>query len=192
MTTDKDLQYWRQRLENEDFLRRQMWFWRHFRQGTLKSQRERAARELALTGEAQAAQMVRALGYQAHFTTHNCPFDLWVTDDQGRAARVEVKTSLYRPVQTGHGGGRFQANIRQHRDVDVVLFLAKNGAWWPYVIPVGAIGRRANIAIWSACPGDYRGQWSIYLNAWDHLAQAIQNTHVRAWQLGLSLDARRN
>lgn len=177
--------YWQMRRDNDDFLKRRQWWGRHFARGTLRSQRQRAALELAHEGEAAAARMIRALGYLAHPTTKNCAFDLWAADSQGHAARVEVKTSLYTLCSDPRKGGRYEANIRQNKDTDLLIFLAKNGTWWPYIIPIAAIGQRHNIAIWSYCPGDYKGQWSIYLNAWQHLEQVIQNTHPRAWQLSL-------
>lgn len=107
----------------------------------------------------------------------------------GQAARVEVKTSLY---TLSPKGGRYEANIRRHQqDTDLVIFLAKNGTWWPYIIPIAAIGQRHNISIWSYCPGDYKGQWAIYLDAWQHLEHVIQNTQPRHWQLSLPLVARK-
>jgi hypothetical protein len=169
------------RRELDEFYRRHYWYQRHAATGTLRSQRRRAALLLSRQGEQKAIELICALGYQAYPTTANCPFDLWVNDAEGRAARVEVKTSTY------SGQGRYQANIRQKKDVDLIIFFAKNGDWWPYIIPITAIGRRSNIAIWSECPGDYQGQWRVYLEAWQHLEQAVSNSQPRSWQLSLPL-----
>jgi hypothetical protein len=182
--SDKDALYWLLRRENDEFLRRRQWWARHFAAGTLVSQRRRAANLLSQEGEAKAIELIGRQGYEAYPTTHKCAFDIWVQDAHGQAARVEVKTSLYKICTDPRKGGRFEANIRQHKDTDVLIFLAKNGSWWPYIIPISAIGQRQNIAIWSACPADYKGQWAIYLNAWQHLEQAIRNTQPRVWQLG--------
>ena len=173
------------RQDLDAFHRRHFWYQRHAAAGTLRSFRRRQANALGAEGEAKAIELIEALGYQAHHTTKNCVFDLWVADAQGRAARVEVKTSEYKC--TDPRGGRYQANIRQHKDVDLVIFLVKNGTWWPYIIPITAIGQRRNIAIWSYVPGDYKGQWSRYLEAWQYLEQIIQNTQPRHWQLSLPL-----
>lgn len=176
---DKDALYWQLRTENDSFLKNQRWWWHHHLNGTLRSRRQREAMQLAVEGEEAAMELVRALGYQAHLTTHNAPFDLWVSDSQGRAARVEVKTSLYSRKHR-----RYEWDIRQD-EVDIVICLAKNGRYWPYIIPIADIGQRRNLAIWSYCPGDYKGQWAIYLNAWQHLHQAITNSQPRCWQLSL-------
>jgi hypothetical protein len=175
---NRDPLYWTMRQDNDAFLQRQRWWWLHYLNSTLVSQRQRHAHELAAEGEQIAAGLIRSLGYEAHQTTHKCPFDLWVNDAAGRAARVEVKTSLFDERQR-----RYQFDIR-HDQTDVVICLAKNGRYWPYVIPIAGIDRR-NIAIWSYCPGDYKGRWSIYLEAWQHLDQAITNSQPRCWQLAL-------
>jgi len=183
---------WQLDREFTTVMRRLHWFQRHAAHGTLLSPRRRAALELAHQGEVAAAELIRqlGLGLQVCPTTHNCPFDLWVSNAQGQAARVEVKTSLWwhnpkSKIQNPKSNGRYQANLRQHRDVDLVIFMAKNGTWWPYIIPIQAIGKRRNIAIWSECPGDYKGQWRIYLEAWQHLEQIITNSQPRSWQLSL-------
>lgn len=181
--TRDDLLYHTLRREFETVQTRNYWYQRHLAAGTLLGQRRRAANNLGAEGESVIVEMIRQRGLQVNLTTKQCPFDLWVADSQGRAARVEVKTSLYHR-------GRYQANIRQHTAVDLLIFLAKNGAWWPYLIPIAAIGSHHNIAIWSACPGDYKGQWSSYLNAWQHLEQAI-TARPQNWQLSL-LDTREN
>lgn len=179
--------YWQMRRENDAFLRRRQWYWRHQASGTLRSQKRREALELAAEGQAKAAALIQAhLGYRTYGTTKQCPFDLWVTDPGGRAARVEVKTSLFRDSPKG---GRFQWDIRQNqRDIDCVICLAKNGRYWPYIIPMDRIKPRRNIAVWSPCPADYRGQWQIYLEAWDYLEQIIANARPRAWQLSLPME----
>jgi hypothetical protein len=178
-----DALYWTLRQENDEFLKRQKWWWRHFIAGTLKSIRQRKAMALAAEAEASVAAMIRERGYDVALTTHNCPFDLWVQGDQERAARVEVKISLYALCKDRNKGGRFQARIHQHKAADLVVFIARNGQDWPFVIPMPDIGSRHNLAIWSPCPADYRGQWAAYLNAWKHLDDAVANTQRRVWQL---------
>lgn len=144
-------------------------------------QRRREQHRLARQAEQQVAGRLRTRGYLVHPTTHKSPFDLWVQDQSGRAARVEVKISLYNQSSKG---GRFQARI--HNAVaDLLIFIARNGRDWEFVIPMADISPRKNIAIWSACPADYAGRWAPYLDAWDNLDQAIQTGQAPAWQLAL-------
>jgi len=184
MMTEAD--YIAARRENQDALRRQRWWWRHFLAGNLKSQLERERlRQATLAENEMACYLQGEFGYQVHLTTKQCPFDLWVADGQGRGARVEVKLSTCRLASRGRGH-RFQANIRRHKDAaDVLIFIARNGRDWPFVIPMGQVGSRRNIAIWSACPGNYTGQWAPYLEAWDYLHQTISHSRPCQWQLGL-------
>lgn len=188
MCPDKDALYWQLNAELCDFYRRNFWFWRHFTAGTLVSQRRREAVDLSELGKDVAIELIRLQGLQAHRTVPNCAFDLWVTRDGQQAARVEVKTSL---CLENKGRFRYQANIRAHqrKDTDVVIFLAKNDGWYPYIIPITAVGQRSNIAIWSVHPGDYGGQWSPYLGAWSHLHAAVANTAPRVWQFSLTVPA---
>ncbi len=181
--------YWQLRREFEAALRRQHWWWAHFCRGTLRSQRQLEAQRLSRAAERQGAGLIGAMGYQVHPTTHKAPFDLWVDDGQGRGVRVEVKISLY---HDGHKGGRYQADVRHFDQADLLIFLARSpeetgqSQDWPFVIPMAQIAPRRNIAIWSICPVDYSGQWAPYLNAWQHLHQAIETARPpRAWQPAL-------
>jgi len=173
--------YWQIRREFEETQRRQNWWQYHSSHGTLKSQRQRELQQLAREAERWVADRVQLMGYETHPTTHKCPFDLWVTDAE-RAIRLEVKISLY---HTGKKGGRYQADIRHHDQAELVVFIARNGRDWPFVIPMGDIAPRRNIAIWSYCPADYTGQWANYLEAWDHLHQALETAMPQARQLTL-------
>jgi len=137
--------YWQMRQENERFLRRQQWRVQ-YGNGTLQSQGE--LQRLAREAEQIVAERVETMGYQATLTTHKCPFDLWVCNHTGRAVRVEVKLSRYHPHKRG---GRYQANIR-HDQADLLVFIARNGQDWPFVIPMADIAPRRNIAIWASCP----------------------------------------
>lgn len=148
----------------------------------LRDEHRRELVSLAREAEQAVAAQLRAWGYLVHLTTHKCPFDLWVANEAGRAARVEVKISLYNQNQAARAG-RFQASI--HNDADLVVFIARNGKDWPFVIPMPVIAPRRNIALWSECPADYTGQWAPYLEAWDHLHQAVEQGQARAWQLPL-------
>lgn len=177
-----DLLQLKLRHELEQSIRRSVYWQRHHAANSLNSYRRRLANQVAAAREAAAAEMIRAMGYQVYGTTYNCPFDLWVADASGRAARVEVKTSLYHQTPKG---GRYQSNLRKNDQADLLIFLLKNGVYWPFVIPTHIIGQRRHIAIWSACPGDHTGQWQPYLRAWQHLEQIIQNTQSRTWQLSL-------
>lgn len=186
MSPDKDLLYWEQRLDNDAWLIKHHFFMRHFLAGTLKSQLERERLRQSRQAEEQVADLIRdEFGYRVYPTTANCPFDLWVADSQDRAARIEVKLSTYHDSPKG---GRFQADIRhQSADVDLIIWIARNRRDWHYVIPAPDLRGRRNIAIWSECPGHYRGQWGHYLEAWDYLHQVVTNTFKRTWQFALPL-----
>jgi len=175
----RDPLYWQMRRENDAFLLRQYWYWRHWANGALLGHRRRS-QELARDAERIVARLIRQMGYQVHPTTHKCPFDLWVSDAHGRAIRVEVKISLY---NNSPAGGRYQANIRQHHDADLLVFIARNGRDWPFIIPMADITPRRNIAIWSYCPGDYTGRWAGYLNAWPLLDQIMAGSQPADYQL---------
>lgn len=186
MCPDKDALYWALNENLSRLYRRNYWWLRCWLAGTLKSQREQQRLSQARHAEKQIADLIRdEYGYKVYHTTPNCPFDLWVADEQDHAVRVEVKLSTYKKAQHG---GRFQADIRQHADIDLVIWIARarNGQDWHYVIPVADLRDRRNIAIWSECPGNYRGQWSPYLDAWDYLHQIVANTHRRTWQFSLN------
>lgn len=183
MNAEKDFPYWDQRLENDAFLARMRWYWRRYLAGTLKSQVELHRLRLATEAENLVAGQVRALGYEAHLTTPNCPFDLWVADSQGRTARVEVKLSFYHPNK---GGGRYQADVRQGSGCDLLIWICRNGRDWTYVIPIADLAARRNLAIWSYCPGNYTGQWHSYLGAWDHLHQVVASARGDVRQLSLA------
>jgi hypothetical protein len=174
--------YWQIRREFEETQRRQHWYWHHYHHGTLKSQPQRELQRLAREAEQIVAERVQELGYLAYPTTHKCPFDLWVEDYSKRAVRVEVKISLY---HLSKRGGRYQADIRRHDQADLLVFIARNGQDWPFVIPMVDVAPRRHIAIWSYCPADYSGQWAIYLEAWDHLHRAIAAAEPQARQLSL-------
>lgn len=174
---------WAIRLDFEAVMRRLHWWLWHSYRGTLTSPRQREQQRLAREAEELVARHVRTLGYQAYPTTHKCPFDLWVADQQGRAIRVEVKISLYHESKAG---GRYQADVRQHHEADLLVFITRNGRDWPFVIPMADIAPRRNVAIWSYCPADYTGQWARYLGAWEYLRRAIETIPPQPRQLSLS------
>jgi hypothetical protein len=134
---------------------------------------------LAAEAELLVAQYIRGLGYHTCPTMANAPFDLWAWDDQGHAARIEVKISLYSAWRTS---GRYQAAIRNHEH-DLVIFIARNGIDWPFVVPAAAVPR-TNLTIWTKCPADSK-PWRPYLEAWDHLHQTIASQKPQGWQLPL-------
>ena len=171
--------YWQMRQENDEFLRRQYW-WRNWQNGTLKNSHQLEAQRLSREAEQIVDRLVRQMGYHTQTTTHKCPFDLWVQDDTGRAVRIEVKISRFHALKKG--GGRYQCDVRHHDQADLLVFLARNGQDWPFVIPMTHIVPRRNIAIWSYHPEDYSGQWSPYLKAWEHLHQAIKAAPEYSWQ----------
>lgn len=179
----EDPLYWQMRQENDEFLRRQYWWWRNYLNGALKSNRQLEAQRLSREAEQRVDKLVRQMGYHTQPTTHKCPFDLWVQDEAGRAVRIEIKISKYYRLKKG--GGRYQCDVRHHDQADLLVFIARNGQDWPFVIPMAHIAPRRNIAIWSYHPENYAGQWAPYLKAWQYLHRAIDTAKVRPWQPSL-------
>lgn len=144
---------------------------------------DRQESNITISDEAEryVAAVAKQMGYSARLTPATYPYDVDVFDSAGRLARVEVKISTIQPNGRGH---RYQARIHHHH-ADLVIFIARNGSDWPYVIPMAAIAPRHNIAISSRCPGTYSGQWACYLEAWQHLRQAVENALPRPVQLNL-------
>lgn len=134
---------------------------------------------LAREAEQWVSRFIEQLGYRAAPTVANAPFDLWAWDDNGGAARIEVKISLYHPYQNY---GRYQAAIRNHEH-DVVVFIARNGRDWPFVIPAPLVPAKS-LTIWSKCPADSK-PYRPYLAAWDVLHHAIAISRPIGWQLPL-------
>ncbi|MCB0191924.1 MAG: hypothetical protein KDJ65_08270 [Anaerolineae bacterium] len=175
--------YWQMRQETDEFLRRQRWWWAHYQNSTLKNKRQIESQQLSHQAEQVVDALIRQMGYRTQTTTHKCPFDLWVQDEAGRAVKVEVKISRFHRLKKG--GGRYQCDVRHHDQADLLVFIARNGQDWPFVIPMNHIEPRRNIAIWSFHPEAYGGQWARYLEAWEHLHQAIEAAAERPWQLRL-------
>jgi len=147
----------------------------------MRQQQQQQAVTLADEAEHYVATIAKKMGYGVRLTPHTHPYDIEVIDSTGRVARVEVKISTIQPNGSGY---RYQARIHHHR-ADLVVFIARNGSDWPYIIPMAAIKPRLNIAISSKCPGNYSGQWAGYLNAWHYLHTAVKNAPARPVQLGL-------
>lgn len=132
---------------------------------------------LARRVEARVARQLAAWGYQVCPTTHNAPFDLWV-----EGARVEIKAARWYCHQ--RGGGRYQANVRQHQ-ADVLIFDCINGADHYFIIPMAVIVPRRSLVVTSHNPAAYGGQWAEFLDAWEHLAAAVEAAQDRDRQLSL-------
>lgn len=158
--------------------RRDRWAWYHWAQSR---QTQQDHIRLAHQAEGLVAEIARSMGFTTLVTNHTHPHDLEVIDSAGRAARVEVKIALPHPNQRKW---RYQARLHHH-NADVLVFIARNGKDWPFVIPMADICPRTNIAISSYCPGDYSGQWAAYLEAWDHLRQAVQAAQPNPYQMPL-------
>lgn len=134
---------------------------------------------LARDAEAKVAQFIQQLGYHVAPTVANSPFDLWAWSDNGGAARIEVKISLYNPWGST---GRYQAAIRNHEH-DLVIFIARNGRDWPFILPALVVPPK-NLTIWTKCPADSK-PYRPYLEAWDILHQVIATHRPIGWQLPL-------
>lgn len=104
----------------------------------------------------------RLLAVSVHQTTHNAPFDAWVS-----SVRVEIKCARWSAVSR-----RYQAAIR-NCEADILLFDAINGRDHFFVVPMAAVGRRRTFEIYSYNVNHYKGQWAGYLEAWPLLRQTI-------------------
>lgn len=133
-----------------------------------------ANEQLALARDAEALAMehIREMGFIVSPTRRNERYDLCV-----EGARVEVKASAWYPNQRG---GRYQACIHHH-EADLVVFDCVNGDHHLFIIPMANITPRRNIAVWKYDPREYIGAWAIYLDAWEHLSDAVNAVH-RSWQ----------
>lgn len=138
----------------------------------------RAHLQLALEAEQLVTAQAQKMGYRVAPTTKNAPFDLWIWDERG-AARVEVKISRY--VAHKDGYGRYQAAIRNHQH-DLLVFIARNGQDWPFVIPAHQVPNK-HLGIYTYKP--YTSCWAQYLFAWDYLQQAVSAGYPAGWQLPL-------
>lgn len=161
MDPDKVADYWPQRQENDEFIKK----------NSRRFARKIAANSLAEDGELTVERWLNGMGYLVEATGPNHPHDRNVTDPKtGITIRVEVETSLY---YGNKRSGRYQARIH-HFEADVVVFVARNGQDWPFVIPMADVFPRRNVSIWSQCPANYTGIWRQYMNAWDNLEAAFE------------------
>lgn len=151
--------------------------------GTLQSLQQLERQALAEEGECLAKQWIRDLGYTVYRrNSPNDPYDLRV---EGFDAQIWVEVKISQCYK-GPKGHRFQADVRQYK-ADVLIFIARNGKDWPFIIPMNQIRPRRNVAIWSAQPKQYKGQWAPYLGAWDILVHTLEKARIRDAQLALPL-----
>jgi hypothetical protein len=130
--------------------------------------------QMAQQVEDKAIEQITPFGWPVSRTTHKCKFDLWVGD-----ARVEIKGSNWRENK-----GCYQANIRNHA-ADVLIFDAVNGTDHFFIIPMAEVAPRRTVEITSYDVNAYTGQWAVYLDRWDLLAQAVAQAPPRPKQLEL-------
>lgn len=57
-----------------------------------------------------------------------------------------------------------QADVRHHSQANILVFVARNGRDWNYIIPMKRIAPRRNVTIWSACLADYRHSGRLCFN----------------------------
>ncbi len=156
--------------ENLQFLKAQQ----YGGSGPVRHRRHHAAEWLAVR---QVERELRRRGLHVARTVANAPFDAWVGDGPaGPAFRLEIKGATWTD--------RYQAGIRNH-EADLLIMDCINGDHHLFIIPMSAIRPRRNVAIWSEKPAAYGGIWSGYLEAWQHLEQALAAARPRARQLPL-------
>jgi len=144
------------------------------------------AMAMAREAENRVMERIQEMGYHVSPTYHNRLFDLWV-----EGIRVEVKVSGWHESPKG---GRYQARIH-HFNADVVVFDCVNpfprdpwgagrfnrGAHHYFVMPMADVKPHKNLAIWNYDPSRYVGRWMPYLEAWEHITEAVQAA-CRMWQ----------
>lgn len=133
-----------------------------------------AEQRLASEVEHKIAQRIRALGYSVWPTPNNWPFDLYAG-----GARVEVKASKW---QTG--AGRYQAAIRNHQS-DLLIFDAINGTDHIFIIPMRLVIPNRTVEITRYQVDLYSGRWAAFLENWQYLHEAIEQSPPRPVQLEL-------
>jgi hypothetical protein len=129
--------------------------------------------------------MLRERGYRVMLGRRNRAY-LWYTDGE-RAAGIEVHRAVSQEDKKGRYT-RYQAKVDGHDQAQILLLLAvtPDNHEHPFFIPMAEIGQRRNIAIWSADPVEYRGQWAPYRNNWEVVARTLADTPAnQGWGLTL-------
>ena len=129
----------------------------------------------------KVADLLRIQGYRVNLGKQgqNC---LWVTNKK-RVACVEVRLAKFTPNKARH-----QASVQTKQPVDLLILMLrdKTANYYPYVLPLSVIGNRYNVSIWEENPVNYTGRWAKYMNAWEHLHQAVSQAPPRdQWHLSL-------
>jgi hypothetical protein len=134
----------------------------------LNGQQPRARKPFAREIESAIAERLAAAGHSVTRAAYHAHYDLLVD-----GLRVEVKAAA-------RSSQRYQAALRSN-EADVLILCCRNGADHFFVIPFDQVAGRTNIAIWSADPRDYTGQFRNYLEAW-HLIDQLIAAGVNHWQ----------
>jgi hypothetical protein len=117
-------------------------------------------RVLADEAERIVADRLLDLGYSVKRTSPGSRYDLLIEG----CCRVEVKAATW--------GGRYEWHY--HNRADVLILAAKNGSWHFFVLPVGVLAGRRNLAIWSENPARYGGQWATFLDGWSRVKPIVE------------------
>jgi hypothetical protein len=129
-------------------------------------------RALAAEAERVVADRLVGLGYHVAHAGGNSRYDLLLDG----AVRVEVKAATW--------GGRYEWHY--HNKADVLILAAKNGSWHFFILPVGVLAGRRNLAVWSENPAAYGGQWAGFLGNWGQVGLVVKQVQQeRAGQLPL-------
>lgn len=111
-----------------------------------------------------------------NLTTHKAGFDVWVG-----GCRVEFKASHWQDKRN-----RYQADVRHHQG-DILIFDAINGTHHYFVIPMATVFPRRKIEVYSYDVARCTGQWAAYLENWDVLRQAVNDTPDRVVQMDFGI-----
>lgn len=139
-----------------------------------------------LSFAAGAVERVKArleeMGYAVEPSKGNAHWDLLVEG----CLRLEVKASEWKLQEHPEPGrrrprGRYQANIRKKQagQVDLVVFMAVNGADHHFVIPRPELRGRRNLTIRCYDPAHYTGNLAGFYEAWERVGPALAAARER-------------
>lgn len=118
-------------------------------------------------GENQVFEILRGLGYSPKWGM--------IADIEIEGMPIEVKTSNITAYRAdGRRGYQFCLRRDGHckiQDGILVLVCTGNEETAYFVIPTDKVENRRKIAIPNTDPRRYRGMWSDYLDAWQHLEE---------------------
>jgi hypothetical protein len=126
--------------------------------------------KLGAQGEHYVKSLLESQGMRVHWS--------WRADLRTEGVEIEVKTAKLGRYRIGAQLG-YQFCIRRAgrnglRADLLVLVCWREPQPTCFVIPAGEVGKRSKVVISSEDPADYKGMWAPYREAWNLLADRIE------------------